>query len=355
MSNSESRALPLLLGLAAVLIVGCDGFDTGTPPDEVTEETGPTVSFTERTFSAVESSGSVSIGVQLLNPPSREVSAEVLYVNDSSSTSAADFSIPNSAAVSTKPDPPNAYVAGGVTFPAATDGADTLTTELSLNIEDDVRGEDRETGLFLLQKVRGATTGSPSSLSITIGAITVLSEDFSDEKLTPFSAFSVASSNNWQVDFPPVDNSPVAQANGFDGDEPANDWLISEAFNFNQLQDETISFRSAKGYDDSEIRGLQVKVSTDYDGSGNPEDFTWTDISDRVTFPQNEDKPDDSNFTPFIESGEIDLSDAAFQSEGTYIAFQYRSSGTGGGAAATWQIDDIILRSSTPPSESSSE
>jgi hypothetical protein len=349
MRTLRSLSLPVLFGFVAILVVGCDGFDTGVDPEEAMDETGPTVSFAQRTFSAVESSDSVSIGVQLVNPPGREVTAEVLYVNDSSSTSAADFNIPDSAAVSTQPNPPNAYVAGGVTFPAPAGGADTLTAELALGIQDSVRGEDRETGVFVLQKVRNATIGSPSGLSITIGAITVLSEDFSDESLDPFSAVSVASGNDWQTDTPPVDNAPVAEANGFGADEPSNDWLISQAFNFNQLEDETLSFRSAKGFDDSEIRGLQVKVSTDYDGSGNPENFTWTDVSDQVTFPQNEDKPSGSNFTPFIDSGRIDLSGTDFQSDETYVAFHYRSSGTGGGSAANWQVDDIILRSSTPP------
>jgi hypothetical protein len=349
MCTLRSPSTLVLLSLVVVLVAGCDGFDTGTPPEEAGGEMGPTVSFAERTFSAVESSDSVSIGVQLLNPPGEEVTAEILYVNDSSSTSAADFGIPESAAVSTKPDPPNAYVAGGVTFPASASGADTLTAGLKLGIRDSVRGEDRETGVFVLQNVQNAAVGSPSGLSVTVGAVTVLSEDFSDESLDPFSAFSVASGNNWQVDFPPVDNSPIAEANGFGGGEPSNDWLISPAYNFTQLEDEPFSFRSAQGFDDSEIRGLQVKVSTGYDGSGNPENFTWVDVSDQVTFPQNEDKPSGSNFTPFIDSGEIDLSGAEFQSDETYIAFQYRSSGTGGGSAANWQVDDIILRSSTPP------
>jgi len=171
----------------------------------------------------------------------------------------------------------------------------------------------------------------------------VVSVTFSDNTLSPMSTFSVASDNDWQASDPPVDNAPVAEASGFGGNEPANDWLISPAVNFNDREGETLRFLNAKGFDDSERRGLQVKVSTDYDGSGNPENFTWTDISDRVTFAQNSDKPDGSNFTPFIDSGQIDLSDSEFQASEVYVAFQYQSSGTGPGETATWQVDNIVI------------
>ena len=346
--------LPALFFAAAVLVVGCDGFESGTPPDEVTDGPGSTVSFAESGFSAVESSGTVSIDVQINNPPGgREVTAEVLYANDTSSTTDADFNLPPSAAVSRPADEANGFVAGTVTFPADAEDGDVQSIEL--NIQDDEEGEDRETGFFFLQQVQNATIGSQNSLSITIGAITVLSEDFSDEELAPFSAVSVASNENWELGNPPVDNAPLAVANGFGGNEPANDWLISPAFNFTQLQDESLSFDNSKGFDDSGLRGLQVKVSPDYDGESNPEseEFTWIDVSDQVTFAQTDQQ--EGNFTPFSASGDIDLSADSLQSDETYIAFQYRSSGTGPGEAAAWQVDNILLRSSTPPEESGTE
>jgi len=169
-----------------------------------------------------------------------------------------------------------------------------------------------------------------------------VSATFSDNTLSPMSSFSVASENDWQASDPPVDTAPVAEASGFGGDEPANDWLISPAINFNNFQNETLRFLNAKGFNDAQRRGLQVKVSTDYDGITNPENFEWTNISNRVTFAQESDK-DGGNFTPFIDSGMIDLSDSEFQGNEVYIAFQYRSSGTGGGESATWQVDNIVI------------
>jgi hypothetical protein len=163
---------------------------------------------------------------------------------------------------------------------------------------------------------------------------TPVSVDFDDDTLPPMTAVSVASNEDWGTsDAGGAPNAPVAAANGFGGSEPANDWLITPAINFNDLEGETLQFLNAKGFDDSGRRGLQVKVSTDYDGSGSPENFTWTDVSDRVTFSSGNDT--------FVNSGRVDLSD--FEGQEVYIAFQYRSSGTGPGGAARWQVDDIVV------------
>jgi hypothetical protein len=183
---------------------------------------------------------------------------------------------------------------------------------------------DENTGYQLL----GLETGDLEPV------VTLASVDFSDDQLAPMTAYSVASGNDWATGSdgdPP--NAPYAIMSGFGADEPSNDWLISPALNFNSAQNETLRFINAKGFDDSGRRGLQVKVSTDYDGSGNPENFTWTDVSDQVTFSEG-----DFNF---VNSGAVDLS--GFEGSEVYVAFQYRSSGTSGGQAADWQVDNIVV------------
>jgi hypothetical protein len=162
----------------------------------------------------------------------------------------------------------------------------------------------------------------------------LLSVNFSDEELAPMTAVSVASNNDWEVSSqgdPP--SAPYGVANGFGADEASNDWLISPALNFNNVQGETLRFLNAKGYDDSGRRGLQVKVSTDYSGSGDPTNATWTDVSDQVTFS-------DGDFN-FVSSGGVDLSGSEFQGSEVYVAFQYRS--TGPNNAATWEVDNISV------------
>lgn len=185
---------------------------------------------------------------------------------------------------------------------------------------------DENTGYQLL----GLETGDLEPVA------TLASVDFSDDQLAPMTSVSVASDEDWGTSSegdPP--NAPYAVMSGFGANEPSNDWLISPALDFTTVENETLRFINAKGFDDTGRRGLQVKVSTDYDGSGNPENFTWTDVSDQVNFSEG-----DFNF---VDSGKVNLSGSEFQDTEVYVAFQYRSSGTSGGQAADWQVDNIVV------------
>jgi hypothetical protein len=322
------RRVALMLAVIG-LVAGCDGFESGVPPEEAIEaET--TLEFTTENIAIAEEDSVVSIGVTINNPPGNEVSAEILYADSASSTSASDFNISDDRRV----EGAKAYVAETVTFPAG--AADGDTRSVDLVIQDSVENEDQEDGIFVLQNLQGgASVGETNRLTIAIGAVTIFSQDFQNEELAPMTAFSVASSKDWGVSSQGTGDDFYAIANGFDGNEPANDWLITPALNFNDFEEETLTFRNAKNFDDGGLeRGLQVKISTDYDGSGNPENFTWTDISDRV------EEYSQGGYN-FVSSGEIDLTDDAFQADAVYIAFQYRSSGTGGGSSEAWEVDDI--------------
>jgi hypothetical protein len=222
-------------------------------------------------------------------------------------------------------------------FPkSATDGQ---TQTFSFDIVDDsITDGDEELVIALVASdTSGVSVGGQSTFTLSIKENDLLAASFADSTLAPMMPFSVASGNDWGTSSegdPP--NAPYASASGFGGNEPANDWLISPALDFNRLEGETLTFLNAKGFDDSGRRGLQVKVSTDYDGSGNPENFTWASV------PEEDINFSDGNFS-FVHSGEVDLSADSLQSAETYVAFQYRSSGTRGGSAATWQIDDAVV------------
>jgi hypothetical protein len=202
----------------------------------------------------------------------------------------------------------------------------------------------------VLQQVQNATVGNTNQLSVTIGAIQVFSEDFSGG-LGDFSAVSIQSSRDWGTnsdseDYPSNGQFAFVSAFQSGSGEPGNDWLISRAFNFNQLEDETLSFSNTFEFSDG-IRGLKVKVSTDYSGGGDSTsvaDASWTDVSDQANFQT-------ESFGAFVESGDIDLSDTDFQSSSTYVAFQYESSGTDSGQTKNWLIDNVELTSSTQPPE----
>lgn len=175
--------------------------------------------------------------------------------------------------------------------------------------------------------------------SDVIAVENLLAVDFEDGSLAPMSVFDVTNGNGWAIDS--FEGNSYAGANAFGGSEASNSWLITPALNFNNFEGETLTFRNAKNFDDTGLdEPLRVQVSTDYDGSGNPENFTWTDITSRV-----------ENFSEgsfnYVSSGEIDLTDASFQANEVYVAFQYRSSGTGAGSSEEQQVDDITV-SGTP-------
>jgi hypothetical protein len=339
------RRIALLLA-AVVLITGCDGFESGTPPDQVSD-TEVFVNFASAETALTEDQGPLQISVTLNipsgQPLSQPVEASILYANDISETDPADFNLPDDAAIGTG----NGYVAGRVEF--GTGAEDGATQSIDLDVQDDDENEEQEEGIFALQQVRNATIGDQGEFTVQLGALQVFFATFGesgDPVLDPFSTFSVASGNDWSASEEGT-GDPYARVNGFGASEPSNDWLIAPALDFNTLTAETLTFRNARNFEDNGLEfPFRVKVSTDYSGSGTPENATWIDVTDQV-----------QNFSSggfeFVNSGEIDLSGDNFQSDATYIAFQYLSSGTGSGSSAIIEIDDVTVTSTTPLSDGS--
>ncbi|MCS4031872.1 hypothetical protein GGQ02_000231 [Salinibacter ruber] len=314
------------LSAVAVFAVGCDGFDTGQAPDATTAA-DPTVSFATDNISLVEEDSPVEIAVTISDPPNDTVAVEVLYADGVSGTDPSDFGLEGNPAVG------SGVVAGTVVFPDTATTGNTQT--LSLDIQDDVENEEQEDGIFVLQGVTNASIGTTNELTVGIGAIELFFEDFEgQEDLAPLTVSNVTGGNGWGLSS--FNDNQYAGANAFGGSEASNSWLITPSFNFTNFEDETLTFRNKKRFDDGgEEEPLQVKVSTDYDGSGNPENFTWTDVTDRVdNLAQGE---------SFVPSGEVDLSDAQFQGDEVYVAFRYQSSGTGEGTSEGQQVDDIRI------------
>ena len=81
--------------------------------------------------------------------------------------------------------------------------------------------------------------------------------------------------------------------------------------------------------------GLELFVSTDYDGSSDPAlQGTWTNLTSVVS---NWDT-DDGSWT-LVPSGIVDLT--SYISANTYIGFKYVGSASDG---ATWELDNIIVQ-----------
>ena len=109
-------------------------------------------------------------------------------------------------------------------------------------------------------------------------------------------------------------------------------WLVSPSVNLTGTTLPILTFDNVTRYSGP---GLELYVSTDYDGSSDPAlQGTWTNITSSVP---NWDV--DSGDWTFVPSGTIDLS--PYISSNTYIAFKYIGSNVDG---ATWEIDNIIIQ-----------
>ena len=168
-----------------------------------------------------------------------------------------------------------------------------------------------------------------------VGAIHIQNFEDSEGNLTldPWTPVSVASDKNWEAN--EFGDRKFAQIFGFNADEASNDWLISPAFNFTSTNNEFLSFETAKQFDGPD---LEVKVSTDYDGAGNPASATWTVLEPELSGGDED----------VVASGDLDLS-AFTDEENVYIAFHYTSTGTTNGQASVWQVGNIKVKATIQP------
>ena len=125
------------------------------------------------------------------------------------------------------------------------------------------------------------------------------------------------------------------QMNGFfnNTNQANEDWLILPPFDLSATSFPLLSFWSRTKFNGDP---LALKVSTDYPGFGNPNNFTWTDLNGKF--------PAETSDT-WTASTNINLS--SFKQSNVYIAFVYTSTDEDG---QRWTLDDIrVDNSSTPP------
>lgn len=175
----------------------------------------------------------------------------------------------------------------------------------------------------------GYTDSEVATEYISIQSITVLlSEDFESSGLGQMSQYSAAGDSKvW--DQGNYSGNHYAYLNAYNAGVN-EDWLLTP-----QLtpisQGVTLSFRTATKYNGAP---LQLKYSSDYTGSGDPEAATWTDITDSAAWST-------GNYT-WVHSGDVNIN----ESNPLYIAFVYTSTET---AAAAWEVDDILVTSTNAP------
>lgn len=146
---------------------------------------------------------------------------------------------------------------------------------------------------------------------------------------------NTAGAQKWGCSQFGYNGSHGVSVNGFSGGAAQTNeaWLISPALHLNNM----VHMPVLSFYSRGEFSGplLQLYVSTDYDGSSNPETATWTEITNAY-FPT----PPGSATTEWTLSDNIDLS--AYTNAGKlYIAFKYTSSPAQN--AARWTIDEVAI------------
>jgi hypothetical protein len=103
------------------------------------------------------------------------------------------------------------------------------------------------------------------------------------------------------------------------------DWLISPGIDLRSFHNEKLSFFNAYNYDGI---ALELRVSEDYDGVGNPNDFNWTNLTGEANWSVGE--------FEWAESGQVDIS--AYGDSILYLAFVFQSTTEG---SSTWEVDNV--------------
>lgn len=113
--------------------------------------------------------------------------------------------------------------------------------------------------------------GTPPEASATTPDLVIINvEDFNDTTLGKWTQISVVGPDQfWYAeDYYGIEDSLCAKMSGYSGGSNENDdWLISPPMNFDNYTNESFSFYSTMNYTGPD---LEVKISVDYDGGGDP-------------------------------------------------------------------------------------
>lgn len=168
-----------------------------------------------------------------------------------------------------------------------------------------------------------------NGVSLVDGA--VLNKNFDDNSITSggWMVQQVIGADTWETSTAGGAPDPYVQISNYSGaNNECENWLISPKIKFDGIMP-TMSFDNDGNYSGPQ---LQLMVSSNYDGVGDPNNAAWLDITNTVTW--------DSNLTGwgFENTGDIDLN--AFVGQSVYIAFKYTGSNSDG---STWEVDEIII------------
>ena len=159
-----------------------------------------------------------------------------------------------------------------------------------------------------------------------------LSKNFDDNSITSggWSVIQVIGSDTWEISTAGGAPDPYLKISNYNGSNfPCENWFISPLLNFTEGSSPVLSFDNDVNYSGP---ALQLMISTEFDGTGDPNMVNWTNITGDVTWDPN------TSSWGFANTGDIDLS--AFSGQSIYIGFKYTGSDMDG---STWEIDEILI------------
>jgi hypothetical protein len=168
----------------------------------------------------------------------------------------------------------------------------------------------------------------PKANATTPNTIIINQENFGSFSLGTWTQHSVTGNEGWTIDsIHGYGGTPCAKMSGYTGgaSNENEDWLISPGMNFNNYINETFSVYTAKNYTGN---NLEMYISNNYDGTGNPNSFTWTPLTGTLS----------AGGWVWTSSGNINVSGT--NGTAVYIGLKYTSTTT---ASATWEVDNLLV------------
>ena len=201
----------------------------------------------------------------------------------------------------------------------------TTLMQLSQNTEYDITIKARDAASNL------SNASAIISFTTLEGPIVLLEEDFNDCSNLNFFTYDEASNKNWGCETQYGENNSGSMGiNGYQEDVLSKDWLITtNSIDFDKNTGEKLSFYSDAAYGSTP---LELRYSSDYDGSGNPNNFTWTSVPN-ITIPLHS---DGSGTEEVFTFNDVDISSIT----GTvYMAFKYYSNSS----PTRWTVDSFKI------------
>jgi hypothetical protein len=172
------------------------------------------------------------------------------------------------------------------------------------------------------------TDGTAPVSSATTENMNLLNyEDFETGNFNTWNPYNVSGEQVWEVN--DYNDNHFAKMNGYaSGASHVNeDWIISDPISLSADHIASFTFSNSKKYEGND---LELYLSTDYDGSGNPNDFNWTNLSDQALWSP-------GNYE-WVITDNLDLS--AYAGSTVYLGFKYTSTDQN---SAIWKLDELIV------------